>query len=87
MIDWSRVQGFDWDAGNRSKSQEKHGVRPAEAEQVFLNEPLLVVLDSEHSSTEIRLHALGVSDHGRRLHVTFTLRDAGTRIRVISARD
>lgn len=60
---------------------------PAEAEQVFLNAPLLVVLDREHSATEVRFHALGVSDHGRRLHLTFTLRDADTRVRVISARD
>jgi uncharacterized protein len=33
------------------------------------------------------LHALGRTDKGRRLHIAFTLRGAGTRIRVISARD
>ncbi|MXY84646.1 MAG: BrnT family toxin, partial [Gemmatimonadetes bacterium] len=31
-------------------------------------------------------HALGVTQVGRRLHVTFTLREANTLIRVISAR-
>lgn len=34
-----------------------------------------------------RFGALGVTDEGRRLHITFTLRTAGTLIRVISARD
>lgn len=32
-------------------------------------------------------HALGRTDDGRLLHITFTLRDKDTKIRVISARD
>lgn len=32
-------------------------------------------------------HALGTTEGGRMLHVSFTLRDEGTKIRVISARD
>ncbi|MBI4302687.1 MAG: BrnT family toxin, partial [Chloroflexi bacterium] len=32
-------------------------------------------------------HALGKTADGRRLHVTFTLRGNGKKIRVISARD
>lgn len=42
---------------------------------MFFNEPLLVVSDDSHSRTELRLHALGRTDHSRRLHVTFTLRE------------
>lgn len=89
MIDWSDVVGFDWDAGNARKSSEKHGVGQAEAEQVFFNQPLLTLLDSGHSRQEIRFHALGMTDDGRQLHITFTLRRraAGTLIRVISARN
>lgn len=87
MIDFERIEGFQWDDGNARKSADKHGVDQAEAEQVFFNEPLLVVEDAGHSRTEPRLHALGVSHEGRRLHVTFTLRDDQTKIRVISARD
>ena len=87
MIDLERIVGFDWDGGNRRKSEEKHGVSQAEAEQVFLNEPLLVVEDERHSEKEQRLHALGKSDAGRLLHVTFTLRNDRRLIRVISARD
>jgi uncharacterized protein len=64
----------------------KHGVTQAEAEQVFLNEPLLVVEDARHSTGEPRLPALGHTEAGRLLHVTFTLRHDGTMIRVISAR-
>ena len=87
MIDLDRISGFQWDQGNARKSADKHGVGQAEAEQVFFNEPLLLVEDVQHSEVEPRFHALGVSDSGRLLHVTFTLRDAGSRIRVISARD
>ena len=87
MIDLERLSGFEWDEGNARKSAEKHGVSQAEAEQVFLNEPLLIVEDPGHSQSEPRFHALGKTDRGRRLHMTFTLRAEATRIRVISARD
>jgi hypothetical protein len=59
----------------------------AEAEQVFFNAPLLLLEDVKHSSREPRIHALGQADDGRLLHITFTLRNAGEKIRVISARD
>jgi hypothetical protein len=53
---------------------------------VFFNEPLLIVEDGSHSSDEVRLHALGHTDAGHLLHVSFTLRGNGKLIRVISAR-
>lgn len=87
MIDLDRIIGFQWDDGNARKSVDKHGVSQAEAEQVFLNEPLVVMSDTKHSRSEMRFHALGVTTQGRRLHLTFTLREENTRIRVISARD
>jgi uncharacterized protein len=87
MIDWTRVVGFDWDAGNERKSSDKHRVSQAEAEQTFFNQPLLVLEDDRHSATERRFHALGRTEAGRRLHVTFTLRREETLICVISARD
>ncbi len=86
MIDLAIITGFDWDDGNARKN-EKHGVSTAEAEQVFFNSPLLVVADAKHSEREPRLHALGRADEGRLLHISFTLRGEGRRIRVISARD
>ena len=87
MIDWTRITGFDWDEGNARKSVEKHGVSQFEAEQMFFNQPLIVLADKEHSHTEARFHALGNTDAARLLHVTFTLRSNDTLIRVISARD
>jgi uncharacterized DUF497 family protein len=86
MIDWSRIEGFDWDDGNRNKSLVKHAVASAEAEQVFQNTPLLVSADESHSGGEVRYLALGRTDGGRVLFVSFTLRMSGTLIRVISAR-
>jgi len=85
MIDLAKITDFDWDDGNTRKN-DKHGVSMAESEQVFFNEPLLLIADTKHSQGEPRFHALGKTDEGRTLHVTFTLRNAGERIRVISAR-
>lgn len=87
MIDRTRVTGFDWDEGNARKNADKHGVTQAAAEQAFFNEPLLLMADVKHSLQEPRYHALGRTDEGRLLHITFALRAAGALIRVISARD
>jgi len=59
----------------------------AESEQVFFNLPLLTLEDSKHSHQEPCYHALGISDDGRQLHITFTVRHHGEKIRIISARD
>ena len=87
MINWAELNGFEWDQGNARKSETKHDVTRSESEQIFFNQPILVLEDSKHSQAESRYHALGITDSGRELHVTFTLRSAGTLIRVISARD
>jgi len=86
MTNLTDITGFDWDEGNARKN-EKHNVSMAEAEQVFFNAPLLVLEDSKHSNREPRFHALGKSDENRLLHITFTLRQTGKKIRIISARD
>jgi len=86
MIDLTAIEGFDWDDGNARKSLDKHGVTQREAEEVFVNTPLVIAEDVKHSQTEGRYQALGQSLTGRQLHVAFTLRNEGTRIRVISAR-
>jgi uncharacterized DUF497 family protein len=86
MIDLNQITGFDWDDGNARKN-ETHGVSMAEAEQAFFNAPLLLLEDAPHSQNELRFHALGKTDDGRTLHISFTLRHSGLLIRVISARD
>ena len=87
MIDLDQVEGFDWDDGNERKSNEKHGVSQSEAEQVFFSASLLLLEDTKHSQGEPRFHALGETEAGRLLHVTFTTRVERKKIRVISARD
>ena len=77
--------GFDWDEGNVDKNWHLHRVAFWEAEEAFLNEPLVVRADPVHSSSESRYLALGVADSGRRLFISFTVRRQ--LIRVISARD
>jgi uncharacterized protein len=84
---FDRITGFEWDDGNSRKSADKHDVSQAEAESIFFNDPLIVVADLKHSETERRFHALGRTAQDRLLHITFTLRQNGTMIRVISARD
>jgi uncharacterized DUF497 family protein len=86
MTDLERITGFDWDDGNARKN-DKHGVGQAQAEEIFFNQPLLMLDDLLHREQEARYHALGKTLDGRLLHVTFTLRGGGTLIRVISARD
>ena len=76
MVDLADITGFDWDEGNIRKN-EKHSVSMAEAEQLFFNQPLLILEDSKHSNQEPRFHALGKSDDNRQLHITFILRQAG----------
>jgi hypothetical protein len=87
MIDFAKITGFDWDDGNARKSSEKHDVSMSEAEQIFFNDPLLLLGDAKHSQRESRIHALGKTGEGRLLHITFTLRHSHEKIRVISARD
>jgi uncharacterized DUF497 family protein len=77
--------GFQWDAGNSEKNWQSHGVSMAECEQVFFNEPLIVIGDNKHSQSEERYYVLGQTDDRRRLFIVFTIRSH--LIRVISARD
>lgn len=85
MISLNEITGFDWDAANERKSQDKHSVSKLEAEEVFFNVPILLLNDEKHSESEQRFHALGKTDTGRLLHITFTIRS--NKLRVISARD
>jgi uncharacterized DUF497 family protein len=87
MIDFEKIVGFDWDDGNARKNADKHDVSRAEAESIFFSDPLVLIEDPGHSKTERRFNALGKTLQGRPLHVTFTLRQNSTMVRVISARD
>ena len=77
--------GFQWDKSNVEKNWLKHRVSPVECEQIFFNQPLIILDDPEHSIAEKRFAAFGRTDAERLLAVIFTKR-AGL-LRVISARD
>lgn len=83
--EFASVVGFDWDEGNTDKNLITHNVENWEYEQVFFNQPLLVLDDLRHSMTEKRWAAFGKTDAGRLLMVVFAKRQ--DLIRVISARD
>jgi uncharacterized protein len=52
-------------------------VSQSEAEQFFFSAPLLMLQDTKHSQGEPRFHALGKTESGRLLHITFTTRAEG----------
>lgn len=75
---------FEWDKGNIDKNFISHSVTNKEAEEVFSNKPLIWE-DIKHSTAEKRFQALGKTDKGRLLFISFTIRNE--KIRVISVRD
>ena len=86
MIDFQKIEGFEWDEGNARKN-EKHGVIQIEAEEALISKSLLITSDKKHSDEEERFRAYGQTKLGRLLTIIFTLRSEGRFIRVISARD
>ncbi len=86
MIDFQKIVGFQWDSGNAYKSHDKHGVSQGEAEEIFFNQPLLIEDDEQHSHSEARFLALGITNAMRLLSIIFTLRSQETLIRIVSAR-
>lgn len=47
--DLAECTGFEWDKGNNDKNWRKHRVSREEAEQVFSNRPLLLVLGTDET--------------------------------------
>ncbi len=78
------ITGFNRDEGNSAKTWQRHGVTQADAEQVFLNRPLVVGDAPKHTAKETRRYVFGRTDQGRQLTVVFAFR--GSLLRVISAR-
>ena len=84
MIILKKPARFEWDEGNHDKNWLKHQVTFKEAEEVFGNQPLLLLADEKHSKKENRYFALGKTDQDRWLLLVFTVRRE--RVRIISAR-
>jgi len=83
-LDVESIVGFEWDEGNIHKNEDKHGLKWISIEEVFFNQPLLVVEDFKHSVNECRCVALGKNNFDDLVTVVFTIRNKY--IRVISAR-
>ena len=81
-----KVDGFDWDEGNKAKCQQ-HGVSIAEIEAA-LSARSRVAPDLKHSELEQRFIAVGRNQAGRPMFIAFTFREVGIQvfIRPVSAR-
>jgi uncharacterized DUF497 family protein len=77
---------FKWDAEKNRENIQKHGVSFEEATTIFDNFPLEVFYDPDHSRSEDRYIAVGLSTLGRILLVVHRENKRGTEIRIISAR-
>ncbi len=74
---------FEWDEANLEHIDE-HDVKPEEAEQVLLNDPLELGFETSETKEE-RWSYLGETYEARILQVIITLR--GERVRVVTAFD
>lgn len=84
MSQLPEILEFEWDKGNIDKSYEKRGITPNEAEEVFLDQDILILEDIKHSKEEERFMALGKIFLGNILFLSYTIRK--DKIRIISAR-
>ena len=77
---------FVWDERKALENLRKHKVSFDEAKTIFLNLPLQIFHDPDHSDDEDRYLAFGFSDEHRALLVVHLENNHGTEIRLISAR-
>ncbi len=84
MVDLRKIVGFKWDKGNIDKSYKKHGIRPDETEEVFLDKDVQIERDIKHQEKEERYIAIGKTIEDKMLFVVFTMRDYA--VRIISGR-
>ncbi len=79
-----KIDGFDWDSGNRDKCQ-KHGLSIEDVEHALSAGPLI---ERDPSPDEERYRAVGITESGRHAFMVFTIRKRGGQvlIRPVSAR-
>ena len=76
---------FEWDEGKAERNLIKHGVSFDEAKTVFDDLLYVDFYDPNHSENEDRYLAIGESNRGRLLIISYTER--GNKNRLISARE
>lgn len=77
---------FSWDDRKNRINQKKHGISFDEAQTIFFDENAIEYFDPDHSVDEDRFLMLGISFRLRVLVVSYSLRQRGSEIRIISAR-
>ena len=77
---------FDRDKSKAALNKKKHGISFEEAATVFYDDDALEFHDPDHSEKEDRFFMVGLSFRTRVLIVSHCVREAGSRIRIISAR-
>ncbi len=85
MINFEKIEGFDWDRGNIDKNLLKHGINCREAEEIFLDINGIHLEDNKHSLKEQRLAIIGKTFSNKILIAIFTVRK--NKIRIISVRN
>ena len=77
---------FEWNDRKAAANERKHGISFEEAQSVFFDERAIEYADPDHSRDEQRFLMLGRSHLLRILVVCHCIRQAGSVIRIISAR-
>ncbi|OFZ14434.1 MAG: hypothetical protein A2Z20_09310 [Bdellovibrionales bacterium RBG_16_40_8] len=77
---------FEWNEGKNDLNKKKHGVDFREAATIFLNSPIRIFFDPDHSEDEERYVAIGISINSRTLVVVHCESLEGITVRIISAR-
>ncbi len=77
---------FEWDPAKAAANIKKHGVSFDQAQSIFYDESAVQFFDEEYSAEEERILMLGMSVDVRLLLVCHCEREAGSVIRIISAR-
>lgn len=83
-IDFSSLEGFEWDLGNL-EHVKKHKVEYKECEEVFFSKNIKIFNDNKHSIYEERFKIFGNSSKNRKLALVVTIRN--NKLRIVMARD
>ncbi len=83
---YNRLVDFIWDPEKENANIQKHGVSFSEAASAFYDPLAKIASDPDHSSDEDHYILIGQSSRRRLLFVVHVYREAGNKIRIISAR-
>lgn len=85
MINYIKINSFDWDEGNINKNLIKHGISCQEAEEIFLDSKAIHLEDDKHSIKESRYIIIGRNFSEKILTAIYMIRK--NKIRIISVRN